>query len=232
MKSISRVLFLTFSIFILGISATAQTDPKLSEDFKHNQEVYLNAMKFNDVAVAREALYHLISIAPDDLSLLDSLAFLYFDYRQFASAALVCKEMLSKLPKHPPALEMSAISFENLGLNEQALTNYESLYLIQNNIVTLYKITYLQYQLKRFTEFENNATSIIEDEQSLTMNLLFSGENNEQQQIPMRAAVYNFKGLIAQDGGDKVKAAEMFDEALKIAPEFYLAIISKEALNN
>jgi len=221
-----------FIMFALSFHAFGQSDPKDSEIYKVNWAVYHKAMKYNDVGVARDALYKLIEIAPNDFSLLDSLAFLYFEYRQYASTALVCKDILSRRPKHPPALEMGAVSFENLGLNDQALLNYESLFLIENNIVTLYKIAYLQYELKRYAEFQNNAETLIKNEKTLEVKLIFSGEDNKQQEIPMRAAVYNFKGLIAQENGDKAKALQNYEEALKLAPDFYLAKISKKSLED
>jgi tetratricopeptide (TPR) repeat protein len=230
-----KLIIQSLVILLLGMffyhPAHSQTDPKQQPDYQNNKNIYLQAIKYNDVTVARTALYKLIELDPNDISLMDSLAFLYFEYRQFASTALVCKDILEKLPKHPPALEMSAISFENLGLADQAIQQYEQLYLIQNNLATLYKITYLQYQLKRFAEFENNVKTLLEKEETKELKVFFTGEDNQQQQIPMNAALLNFRGLVAKENGNKQQAMEYFDEALKIAPDFYLAKVSKEQLD-
>ena len=223
------ILILVFGMLVMT-EANAQTDPKQNPEYQLNKNVYSRAIQYNDVVIARGALYKLIELDPNDISLLDSLAFLYFEYRQYASTALVCKEILEKLPKHPPALEMSAIAFENLGLGDQAIQNYESLYLIQNNPVILYKITYLQYQVKRYSEFENNAKTLIEDENTAELKVFFTGENNEQQEIPMRAALFNFRGLVAKENGNMEDATKYIDEALTIAPDFYLAKLSKQSL--
>ena len=61
-KVINASLGLLMMLVMLSNTATAQDSPKESENYKHNKEVYLKALKFSDVSIAREALYHLICL--------------------------------------------------------------------------------------------------------------------------------------------------------------------------
>jgi tetratricopeptide (TPR) repeat protein len=201
--------------------------PKESMEYRRQLMVYNLATKYNDIAVAKTALYNLLAIDPTEISLLDSLAYYYFDYQQYAPAIIVAKDILSFNPNHLPAIEICAIGFENLGLLDQSVNYYESLYLKNNQLFNLYKVAYLQYNLKRFKESSTSADIIIAMQEADNLKLIFPTSDKSQQEIPMKAALFNLKGMISKDQGDKVNAKKNFEEALKIAPDFYLV---KESL--
>jgi hypothetical protein len=54
--------------------------------------------------------------------------------------------------------------------------------------------------------------------ESLKVN--YNDANGKQKEFPMKVALLNLKGLLAQDQGDKVSAKKSYDEALAIAPDF------------
>jgi tetratricopeptide (TPR) repeat protein len=120
-------------------------------------------------------------------------------------------------------LELRAVSYEQLGLKDRALSDYESLYLKQNNIYTLYKMAVLQGDLGRFNESLTNLDIVANDPKAAENNLAFQDENQQQQAIPMSAAAYNIKGLIHQSQGNTEEAKTNFEKALEIAPEFHTA---------
>jgi tetratricopeptide (TPR) repeat protein len=227
-----KFTFLFMMIALLAsLSLFAQNSqtvkPKETEDYKRQLTVYQLASRYNDVAVAKSALYNMLAIDPSNISLLDSLAYYYFDYQQFAPAIIVAKDILSINPNHLAAIEICAIGFENLGIQDQALTYYESLYLKNNDLYNLYKIAFLQFNLKRYKESGTSADIIINNKKSEELKLVFGTGDNKQQEIIMKAAIYNLKGMISKDEGDKANAKKHFEEALKLAPDFYLA---KESL--
>jgi tetratricopeptide (TPR) repeat protein len=227
-----KFTFLFMMIALLAsLSLFAQNSqtvkPKETEDYKRQLTVYQLASRYNDVAVAKSALYNMLAIDPSNISLLDSLAYYYFDYQQFAPAIIVAKDILSINPNHLAAIEICATGFENLGIQDQALTYYESLYLKNNDLYNLYKIAFLQFNLKRYKESGTSADIIINNKKSEELKLVFGTGDNKQQEIIMKAAIYNLKGMISKDEGDKANAKKHFEEALKLAPDFYLA---KESL--
>src|SRR5690606_35206958 len=129
----------TFLLLLLALCAgnlTAQTandslpklDPKLKATLNAaDQAAYQIAMAYSDQAVAKSNLFDRIVRNPDDLRYREALANLYFDSRQFASAALVSLDMLQINDKNVGALEIAAYSLEQLGALDRALPHFESL---------------------------------------------------------------------------------------------------------
>lgn len=226
MKNTFKIIgcFIIAFSFFTNTSTAQETAGGNSDAYKAQVNVYQNALKFNDVSVAKNALYNMIAINPSDRSLLDSLAYLYFEYQQYASSLLVAREILSKNSNHLPALEIQAVSFENLGLKDQALSAYESLYLKRNNPLTLYKIGMLQFDLKRHNGSKTSLDILLADSTINELKVVLNDQGTkEQKEIPMKAALHNFQGLNNLELGDKAAAKANFEAALKLAPDYKIA---------
>ena len=229
-------MFLVCMVIFLSVGGFAQTEekvvsPKENGLYQLRSRAYAAAMRYNDLPTATSALYDMILLDPQDPALMDSLALLYFESRQFTSAVLISNDIVAQDPNNKIALEINAVSFENLGIADKALLSYEALYLKQNNLFTLYKVAALQVQLKRLEEAKTSADIIIKDIKSSEAKLVFNGKDQKQQEIPMSAAAYNIKGLAAKEDGDKKLATKMYKEALKIQPDFELAQNNLDALS-
>ena len=88
----------------------------------------------------------------------------------------------------------------------------------------------LQYDLKRYKESQTNTDIIMSNKKAEELKLIFNIENNQQQQVPMKAAIFNLKGLIAQSSEKKEAAEQFYRQALLLAPEFKLAKANLEEL--
>ncbi|MFY0606839.1 MAG: hypothetical protein JXR10_08990 [Cyclobacteriaceae bacterium] len=210
---------------ILTISSAAFAQEQQAQDsipFEVRKQAYLydQAMKYNDINVARTALYNLLILDPTNSTVLDSLAISYLDYNQYASAALVAQDAIAVNPEDLFATEIAAICFENLGVKNRAVGYYEKLYLANNNISTLYKVAFLQLDLKRFGEATSNADIIINSTEAKELKLLFPKEQNERQEISMQVAAIRLKGMIEEAKGNKEAALAEYDKALAIVPDF------------
>ena len=207
-----------------------QTETKKQESpmTEHFYKKYMTAVQWNDFDVAKDALYDLIIENPLNDSLIYSLAYYYYENQKYVPAVLVSQQLLARNPKSIPALEISAVGYESMGVKDRALQNYESLYLISNTIGTLYKMAFLQYDLKRFTESLATIEILITKTELDTTKVVFTDAENKSKEYPMKVSVLNLKGLIQLDHfGDKVTARKFFEEALAIAPDFLSA---KESL--
>ncbi len=218
-----KKVFLGVVLSMLVTMGFSQGNIKQSEAYKLQQQVYNTAMRYNDVNVAKDALFKLVTLDPQDASLLDSLAYMYYDAQRFASVILVSNDILARNPNHLAAIEMSAISFERLGINERALEKYETLYLKNNDVTTLYKIAYLQYDMKRFNESATSADILLKAQVKDDMKIIYNTAAKTQQEVPIKASVHNLRGLIELEKGNKKEAKVHFENALKLAPEFELA---------
>ena len=214
-----RVVFVLLVIAGLTNEALAQN----AEAMKRQRFIFENATTFNDPVVARTALYNMMAMNPTNNDLLDSLAVFYFEYGQYASAAIVAKEAQKRNPDNILAYEIAAISFESLKIKDRALTEYESLFLKNNNTFTLYKIAFLQYDLQRYNEANTSADILLRRKEVSEQTIAFQKADETQQEVPLSAALYNLKGIIAVQQEKPDQAAEMFNKALEVAPEFELA---------
>ena len=178
------------------------------------------ATRWNDFDVAKDAMYDLIIEDPGNDSLIFQLAYLYYENQKYPSSILVCKDLLARNPKNTQVLELSAISYESLNIFDRALQSYESMFLLTNSSSTLYKMAFLQYELKRYPECMTNADILLSRPDAETLKVGFNTAENKPKEYPIKVALLNLKGMVYKDQGDKVNAKTQLDEALKIAPDF------------
>lgn len=226
MKRILVVIILV-ACGVLGNKAHAQDTPTDTTQtdgfFNLYAGIYNLSTQFSDPAVTRMALYHLLMVAPNKTGILDSLALNYYDNQRWISVALVTKENLKINQDNELALELSALAYENLGIKDQALDQYETLFLKNDNTATLYRVAFLQYELKRYKESLASAEILLNRSDIAEQKLYFPKLDKTQQEVTMKAALLNLKGLIAKSEGDVEKAKEYYLEALKETPGFEVA---------
>jgi tetratricopeptide (TPR) repeat protein len=223
-----KILSITLLVLVIGFVPELQAQQNDENSirnsllFRIQAAVYNRAIKYSDVNQAVNSLYNLCVMVPQDDSLLYQLAFLYFDQQNYVSAVMTLNDVMLLNPNNLGAQEMKAISLDRLGAKDKALEEYESLYLKNNNISFLYKMALSQYELKRYKECITNINIMLEGSAVDEELLIFSNADNQQQEIPMRAAILNLRALVEQDQGNKEEARKYYNEALVIAPDFYL----------
>ena len=188
-----------------------------------DQKIYQMALRYNDPMIAKAKLYELIERNPNNLAYRELLGNIYFEMDQYSSAALVALDLLQINDKSIPALEIAAYSLEQLGALDRALPHFESLHLLSGDLFSLYKTAYLQFSLKKFDEALNSANMLAKDKKSIEQMLAFPKKDNTSQEVSMRVAALNLKGLVYKEKGDIEEARAAFDEALADAPDFELA---------
>ncbi|MEM9326105.1 MAG: hypothetical protein AAGA85_10635 [Bacteroidota bacterium] len=200
-------------------------------DLQKNAFIYTTATRYSDPIVARMALYNILAYNPANIAVLDSLALSYIDYQQWPSAVLASQDALKVNPDDALAMEIAAVAYENLGLTDRALPHYESLYLKNEDVNTLYKIAFLQFNLKRYTEAATSADILMNDSKTLDQKLVFQKNQQENQEVPMIAAIHRLKGMIEADKGNVDEAKVHYTKALEVAPDFAVVKLQLEELN-
>jgi len=184
-----------------------------------DQMAYQAALRYNDLEVAKDKLYTLIVRNPEDLRFMEALGSLYFESGQYASSALVAMDILKLNDKNVGALEIASYALEQLGAFDRALPYYESLHLLTGDNYSLYKSAYLQYSMKRYAEAMNSLTMLMKVAKA-DEKIGFAISDTETQQVDMKAAALNLKGLVFLDQNSKAEAKAAFSEALAIEPNF------------
>ncbi|MBV6644004.1 MAG: hypothetical protein KI790_01065 [Cyclobacteriaceae bacterium] len=230
MRRLVVVLALAMLAFNAKSQESASSADSIPTDIQKQGLIYSLAKRYNDPDVAKMALYNVIAFNPQNLAIRDSLALLYFEDRKYASAAIVSQDILAVNGNDPLATEIAALSFENLGLKAKAITYYEKLYLQNNDIGTLYKTAFLQYEVKRYNEANTSIDIVIESQEADEIKFYFPKSQTENQEVTLRVASYRVKALIAKEQGNTDQAKEYFNKALEIIPDFQVVIDEMKTL--
>ncbi len=189
----------------------------------HFASKYAIAARWNDFDVAKDAMYDLIVEYPGSDSLIFALSYFYYENQKYPSSVLVCQDLLARNPKNVQALELAGMDYESLNIYDRALQSYESLFLLTNNNLTLYKMSFLQYELKRYTECLTNVDILLANPDADIIKVGFNDTNKKPKEYAMRVALLNLKGMVYKAKTDNVNARKYFQEALAIAPDFLFA---------
>lgn len=207
------------------ITITAQD----SKDTTVDKQVMRQALVYGDDAIAASSIYRIIAKEGATSTYKDSLAYLYFGGRKYSSCFMVCKDILSRDGNKKDILEMQAISLESLGVLDKAAQSYARLVTKSNNNYHAYKLANLYYAQKKNKE----ALNAIKKAESLAdtgkIKITTPINKNLNQQVSLKSAIANLKGLIQFAMDDMTGAKASFQQAVTLDPEFKLAKENLEA---
>ena len=221
MKALISLLLCFIGFAGIAQENTANNGPKESEEYKRQMLVYNLSKRYNDFTATRTALLNMIALDPQDKSLLDSLALIYFDFEQYGATAIVTNDALALEPNNLLALELNAIAYENLGFEEEALARFQSLYIKQPSLDLLYKIAFMQYELDNFNQCRVTIKQLFEEEVIDTEKVAYpSTIEGERVEVTMRTAIKFLLGLVEKEEGNTTEAKKILEEILYEHPNF------------
>ena len=219
----NRVFLLTVLLVGFAWTANAQESESTRARNEADQRLYQLALRYNDLPAARIKLIELIDRNPTNTRYGELLASLYFEANQFTSAAIAAMDVIEKNDKSTVALEIAAYSLEQLGAVDRALPYFESHYMLTGTLFSLYKAAFMQYSLNRNEEALNSVNMLIKDKKSTDEKLGFAKADNTNQEVSMKAAALNMKGMIYMNMKNKEEARAALMEAITLQPDFELA---------
>jgi tetratricopeptide (TPR) repeat protein len=218
-KFTQQILLIVAVIFLAcNFNATAQNEEAIA-----NAKVkYNRSIKYNDFQVAKNAIYDLMALEPNNISYLDSLAYMYFEFNQYASAALVSRDALKGNPNNQVMLQIGAKSLDQLGALDQALKMYQKLYTISDDGFVLYEIIQKQYALKKYEDAMINTELLLGKNIANNSRVYAEDADGNEIEVPFKAVIKNLQGMIAKAQGDEESAKKYFNNALSLAPKYAL----------
>lgn len=190
----------------------------------HYQKYYKMMLDNNDLDGAISGLSHLIVLAPTEAKK-DTLAFMYLQANKPMQALKVVGESSSEL-----ALKTKAISYKNINNPKKSIENYEALIQKNNSVLDAYELAQLQFSIQRFGEAKATINYGLQNSKDEKVRIFVKG--NSYIETPIKAAFLNILGLIEfnLDKGNIENVIAIFDQALKLDPEFVLAIENKKGV--
>jgi len=234
LKYITVLFILTFATTVFGQrkgAPAAPTSLSVKQLTNYKIKAYKKALELADLNSAASAVLDILTMNENETHWQDSLALIYLNQQNFVSSASLAQQVLDKNPENMFMREISAYSFQGLGAAKQALEDYEKLYVANKNIQHGYQIATLQFNLGRFTECMTTLNEVGSHPEAGESNVSLTF-GNEQQKVPVSAAVLNMKGVVSKELNKKDEAIQFFEAAIKSFPEFALAKGNLEAMKN
>lgn len=219
----SIVLLVVGLMFYTG---SAQNNKQ--EDIALEKDIMEFSKSMGDMSVAALSMYRLVALEGENSTYKDSLAFLYFSSRKYASCFLMSNEVLKRDPKNQALLELKAISLESLGAIGKSLEAFTDLFAISKNNFHGYSLAKLQFSMKKYEEAYITIKEVETLNDSGQYKVTFAINQNHTQQVELLAAIPYLKAGIEIEL-DKIPEAKLsLQKAIKIQPDFVLA---KETLD-
>lgn len=205
-------------------SAYAQTESVLVEHF---QKYYAQMRAQGDVNGVISALTHLQVLNPSQ-SRLDTIAYFYLQNNQ-PNQALETIGTERNVADSDLAVRVKGISLKTLNQLEPAIQQFEILYKRDPNPYLAYELANLKIQTGNSGAIDNIDYGLANATDEMKQQFF---ERQQPYEVPMKAAFTFLKGLhiLNMDQSKVDDAIALVDQALQQAPNFYLAQITKEAL--
>ncbi|WP_318312208.1 hypothetical protein [Flagellimonas crocea] len=214
-------------LLFAGFSGISQTNNALLE---HYQAYYQEMRAQGDVNGIIGALTHLNVLSPSK-ERRDTLAFVYMNNGQHVQA-LNTIGVEKNTNDSELAMQIKAFSLKALNQPKRALEHFEELFSRSPSAYLAYEMADLKIQTGDTSGAVENIEYGIANAKD-DMGYAFY-ERQQPYEVPLKAAFYHLKGLADYNmNKEDIDAAIVsIDEALKIAPNFNLASLSKQALES
>lgn len=218
--------------FILGLvcfqclTALAQKKSKAGQEAGAEPESlkkYQLAMAFGDFPSARQTVYEMLASNPSQVHWGDTLVGLFFLTGDYGSCVLAGQHFLAKNDTNYNIIEYMAAAEYGMKRYKEALGWYEKLFTHSKSAYHAYQLAVNQFLMQRLGECEASIQFILADFKSEKEMVSISMNEGGAQEVPMRAAVWNLRGVIQKNLQKISEAKTCFEQALKIYPEFVLA---------
>lgn len=223
MKQILIAVTLLFSV-----SVVAQTNSELK---KHYETYYKQMKKQGDVQGVINALTHLNILEPS-VARQDTLGYLYLSEGKYMQA-LNTIGVDKNASDSDMNVEVKAVSLKNLNQPKLALEHYEILFKRNPNVYLAYEMADMKIQINDLagakTNIEYGLANVKDD-----MKRAFY-ETQQPYETSMKAALLCLKGLLtfSENKTANIDASlKLMNDALALDPNFNLAKVSRQALEN
>ena len=221
MKRVVLLLLMT-TVFSLN----AQSNDALKN---HYEKFYTQMKSQGDVQGVINALTHLNVLDPSQ-GRLDTLAVLYMNEGRHIQA-LNTIGIEPKADDSDMAVEVKAVSLQALGEAAKAIPHFEELFKRAPNVLIAYELAELKTQTDDLEGAFRHITYGLANAEDGLLRTYY--ETQGAYQVPVKAAFTYLKILVKFKENPETNmdiAIGLLDEAIAIAPNFNLAIVSKQAI--
>ncbi len=227
MKQI-KIVALTIGMIFCAAGVFAQTN----EDLKAHYEAYYKQMKKQgDVQGIINAMTHLNLLEPN-VARQDTLAYLYLSEGKYMQALNTIGYEKNENDSDMN-VEVKALALKNLNQPKMAIEHYEVLFKRNPNVYLAYEMADIKLQINDLAGAKANIEYGLANVKDDMKRAYY--ETQQPYETSMKAALTYLKGLLsfAENKTTNIDAAlKLMNDALAIDPNFNLAKVSRQALEN
>jgi len=215
-------------LVVMAFQMNAQSNTEL---LKHYEKFYEQMKAQGDVQGVVDALTHLNILDPS-IARRDTLAVLYMNEGRHVQALNTLGVVERNSEDSDMAVEVKAVCLQALNQPKRSIENYEELFKRSPNVLIAYELADLKAQTGDLTGANVNISYGIANSGENVMRTFY--EMQQPYRVPAKAAFLYLKALVKYKENPEVNSASALatlDEALKLAPNFNLAALSKDAIN-
>ena len=222
-----RITGISLFLLVLSMNMMAQ-DQSLK---KHYEAFYTQMKAQGDVQGVINSLTHLNILDPS-VARQDTLAYVYMSEGKYMQA-LNTIGIENKATDSNLAIEVKAFSLKSVGQTQKAITHFEALFSRSKDVTVAYELAELYLQHQQLTQAATHVDYGLEHVKDDIFRVYY--ETQQPYRVPIKAGFLYLKALVVfnQDKTANIdQAITLLEEALKVAPNFNLAHISKNALES
>lgn len=213
-------------MLIVAFQGEAQSNANL---LKHYEAYYKQMQKQGDVQGVINALTHLNVLEPNQARI-DTLAVLYMNGGNHIQA-LNTIGIEKNADDSDMAVEVKAVCLQAINQPKRSIEHFEELFKRNPNVLVAYELADMKIQLNDFAGATVNISYGIANSKDELQRTFY--ETQQPYQVSVKAAFLYLKGLLTFKENNEANidsAIGYMDEALKLAPHFNMAQLSKQAL--
>jgi len=220
MKKISILLIIIFA----GVLTSCDSPENQKKSaIAHELKVFNQAYEYGDIGTAIYAVHSMIIRDTAQTHLYDTLALLYYNSQNFNQAIKSANYSMKRKGESAKMLLVVANSLKFSNRNAEALPYFFKLAEATKNPTYVYEVAVLSFYNNDINKATEAANQLLNTPGAEKYYVNINFNNNQVQSVPIRAALLNLLGFIAQKNGDMALAKERYQAALDYFPDFILA---------
>lgn len=208
-----------------AIAALASCNNKSGSNAVDNyKKLFDKSMNSKDFPTAIVAAQMILIEDSTQILYADTLPELYVATNNIMACNDATAASLKRNPNNERLLLIKALCAEQMGNTEEQMSVYNQLYALNKKPEYLYRITAAQFGTGNFKAVENNLKELDQLAETTKDSIDFMLSETEKQKVPLKAALYNMRAIMAaQKDRDMLSAKKYFEAAIREFPDFIVA---------
>ncbi len=207
---------------ISAVVLLAACNQKSATDIQSLETLYKKSYELKDIPTAITAVQFIL-LQDSTHALRDSLHVMYLAVQNIDACLTTTEDALKRKPDNEELLKYKMLCLEQLGKGEELLVLSNNLYNKTKKSEYLYKAVSVQLAMGDFEVATKSIDDMMEKYKGSTDSVDMIIGEGQNQRVPILAACWNMRGYVYIQTQRYQQAAEAYQRAIQIFPDFVMA---------